>query len=829
MSANPKHSLHLEENVAEQSKLLFAGDALKGVKLLASGSADFLSSMTMSDLFNAWVTTDAHNNGIALPGMPLNKLGITEQQNGDFFAAAVVAANFWGVFGIVTLSMFFVANLYVTMHTRLAAHHEAVVALHKCYGVLSRIELFLKSTALYSIRYNFQIDSIEIQEDLVRVFKLLDEIATKADIRDVYNNITQGYAFKLEKIDGVIVPVQVDIVVNNPGMVNRIKRFGRRVADGFKNFGRGVARVSQEVFEGIHRITKNISGWSARFESIMIELNSHFTLLVGEFFMLANLHQLQHGPDFNKDFADTLLNDMTSNNPVWCIKLQIMLAPLLRARIVLVSCALSTNTSLCRETINAEMKELDNAKGLEAMRAYLKKLYRRYKTGMKQIDPKLFIKMMASAVSLVERSKYYSDILSSQSGEYSNIIRHIDSIKTNLVDPVSQEKLDAILKILNEINKIAMSCGNSNEHGTQLKPFQQEQYNSSLSMIQSHADITPVYEQQAISYSRNLPSSGSGIDDIQTYIDILNGLCGELMDTARSNDSLAYDVASHFRESCEQTEARVRMTYQSSSRAAEVEELVLTQCRYNELYMYVTSFDPTTSRASSISEERGREMAACILLMECIRRDAIMVPNIRAICDKCQTLMSHITARDRTATAASILFVTGSSQDENRISSVIARVIDRAQGVRQSGRRPTGRQQPRVGPAMPAIDEEFELQEMPSRAGPELTLRPRAGSEGIELTSESPPSQVMSDNDSDNEASGAGIAHLLKKVKGSKSSSGAAAKGKSKGKSKEGGKTRKPMLRTRRRHKKQIQVTRNKKQTRNLKVKNKRRYTRRHS
>ena len=816
MSASPKHSLQLEENVAEQSKLVFARDALKGVKLLASGSADFLSSMTMSDLFNAWVTTDAYNHGYALPGMPLTKLGITEPQNGDFFSAAVVAGNFWGVFGIVTLSMFFIANLYVTMHTRLAAHHEAVVALHKCYGVLSRIELFLKSTALYSVRYNFQIDSIEIQEDLVRVFKLLDEIATKADIRDVYNNITQGHVFKLEKIDGVIVPVQVNIVVNNPGMVNQIKRFGRRVWDICKIVGKGIARFSRQTFEGIHRITKNISGWSARFESIMIELNSHFTLLVGEFFMLANLHQLQHGADFNKEFADTLLNDMTSNNPVWCIKLQIMLAPLLRARIVLVSCALSTNTTLCRETINAEMQELDNAKGLESMRAYLKKLYRRYKTGMKQIDPKLFIKMMASAVSLVKRSKYYSDIASNPSGEHSNIIRHIDSIEANIDDPVGQEKLDAILKILNEINKIAMSCGNSNEHGTQLKPFQREQYNSSLSMIQSNADITPVYDQQAISYSRTLPSSGAATNDMQTYIDILNGLCGELMDTAMLNDSLAYDVASHFRESCEETGQRVRMTYQSSSRDDELEqmvsELVLTQCRYNQLYMYVTSFDPSASRASSISEERGREMAACILLMECIHRDAIMVPNIRAICDKCQTLISHITDRDRTATAASILFVTGSSPDENRISSVIARVIDRAQGVRQSGRRPTRRH---AAPAMPAIDEGIELQEMPSS---------RTGSEGTELQ-ELPHRDYESDSDAQDDT--AGIAHLLRP---SKTSGAAASSSQGKGKSKKGGNPRKSMLRrTRRRHKKQIQVkcARNKKQTRNLKVKNKRAFTRR--
>jgi hypothetical protein len=289
------------------------------------------------------------------------------------------------------------------------------------------------------------------------------------------------------------------------------------------------------------------------------------------------------------------------------------------------------------------------------------------------------------------------------------------------------------------------------------------------------------------------------------------------MDTAMLNDSLAYDVASHFRESCEETDQRVRMTYQSSSRDDELEqmvsELVLTQCRYNQLYMYVTSFDPSASRASSISEERGREMAACILLMECVQRDAIMVPNIRAICDKCQTLMSHITDRDRTATAASILFVTGSSPDENRISSVIARVIDRAQGVRQSGRRRQTRRH--AAPAMPAIDEGIELQEMPSS---------RTGSEGTELQ-ELLPRDYESDSDAQDDA--AGIAHLIRP---SKTSGAAASSSQGKGKSKKGGNPRKSMLRrTRRRHKKQIQVkcARNKKQTRNLKVKNKRAFTRR--
>ena len=506
-----------------------------------------------------------------------------------------------------------------------------------------------------------------------------------------------------------------------------------------------------------------------------------------------------------------------------------MLAPLLRARIVLVSCALSTNTPLCRQTINEEIQELDKTRGFgPSIKAYFKKLYRLYKTGVKTIDVKLFAEMLKRAIRLVENSVYYPAI----SSELSDLRPIITNIKQNLIEPIYQGNLDNILKNLDEINKVTMSCGNLNQFGNaKLRPFQLAQ--SYHNRVQGVSNIGPVYQRQAILYKRDIPS-GSDLTDMETYRSILTGLCSELMASKRSRDDIAYDVASNVYESRDDTDERLRMMYEASNRDDASEQMITdlgyTQSQYNKLYGYVVSFDPTASHTRSISEERGRGIAACILLLDCIKLNAIKVPNIQAVCVKCHQLVDHVTEPERTAPYAGVIFVTGGShQDDNRIGDVIERVINHEQGVRKSKRPQAGRQQPRVGPAMPAIDEEFELQRTPSRAGPELTLRPRAGSEGIELTSESPPSQVMSDNDSDNEASGAGVMPLLKS---SKSSSGAAAKGKSnqmKGNSKKGGKPRKPMLRTRRRHKNRIQVTRNKKQTRILKVKNKRRYTRRHS
>lgn len=85
---NPEQiqSSGLVENVHPRSRLDIAGDVLHGAKLSVAGSVNFISAMTMTDLFNAAVTTIAHNRGPdhALPGMQATG-GITDVQGGDFF------------------------------------------------------------------------------------------------------------------------------------------------------------------------------------------------------------------------------------------------------------------------------------------------------------------------------------------------------------------------------------------------------------------------------------------------------------------------------------------------------------------------------------------------------------------------------------------------------------------------------------------------------------------------------------------------------------------------------------------------------------------------
>ena len=786
----------LEYNALEDDPLVFAGDAVYGSKLLISGSLDFLSSMTMSDLFNAWVTSDANKNGVILPGMPLTKEGRTEIQNGDFIASAAAAGNALGVLTVVSLSIFFIGNLYVIVHKRLAAHHVAVVALHKCYRLLSRIEMFLKTTQLYCERYYFQIDSIEIEEDIMSIFKLIDTITNRADVRDVYNNITQGRTFKLETVNQAVVPIPV--AADNPGMreriENHIKNFGSKISmvgskismvgskikkawnettwEGFK-------KGTRETFEGIHRVTTNIAEWSIRFDSIMTELNSHFTLLISEFFMLLNLHQLQHNDKYNKDFAKFILTEMKSNNPVLCIKLQIMLAPLLRARIVLVSCALSTNTPLCRETINAEMQELDKATGLgSTINAYLKKISRLYKTGAKTINVNLFIGMLRRAVNLVEASVYYKDII--RISDFADLEPVIHDIKRSLVESVDQGKINDILKNLEHINRIIMRCGDPN-----LLPFQMDQRSEIDTTVPDESDISRVYERQVFFYDRDL-SSGSDSSNMRTYSNLLNELCEKLKQMKRPVDNLSYDVVSHFREPRAVTDRRVHEMYHGNDRM--ITEVGYTQSQYNELYKYVMDIDPSASKGRSISEFRGRGIAACIMLLVCIDVQAITVDGVivDAICKKCESLIQSVKDPKRTATYAAMIFTTTAvSQSDKHISSVIERILNSQVGIRQSNR-----QQVRGGPAaaMSAIREEDP----------------------------SSDEEIDSDN-------GAGVGQSQRLLgKSLKSNS-------SKPNSAKGGKTRKPMMRTRRKHKKRIQVTRNKKQTRILKVKNKRRYTRRHS
>jgi hypothetical protein len=254
-------------------------------------------------------------------------------------------------------------------------------------------------------------------------------------------------------------------------------------------------------------------------------------------------------------------------------------------------------------------------------------------------------------------------------------------------------------------------------------------------------------------------------------------------------DNLSYDVVSHFREPRAVTDRRVNEMYHGNDRM--ITEVGYTQSQYNELYKYVMDIDPSASKGRSISEFRGRGIAACIMLLVCIHLQAITVDGaiVDAICEKCKLLIQSVRDSKRTTTYAAMIFTTAVSPN------VIERILNSQVGIRQSNR-----QQVRAGPAMSAI------QEAQSSTDDEYHIP----------VSESEDDVV-------------GIVHLLKQPSKTKTSGSAASSSQGKGKSKQGGKTRKSMLRTRRRHKKQIQVTRNKKQTRNLKVKNKRRYTRRHS
>jgi hypothetical protein len=321
----------------------------------------------------------------------------------------------------------------------------------------------------------------------------------------------------------------------------------------------------------------------------MTELNSHFTLLVGEFFMLLNLHQLQRTDKYNKEFANIVLTKMTSNNPVLCIKLQIMLAPLLRARIVLVSCALSTNTPLCRETINAEMQELDRATGWRpTIDAYFKKIYLLYKTGAKTIDVNLFTELLKRAINLVETSVYYKDIISMS--EFADLEPIIHDIKQSLIEPVDQGKINVITEKLEEVNSMILRCGND-----ELRPFQIDQYSAFDSMASGDSDLSRVHERQVFFYSRKLPGSGVDTSNMKTYINILTDLCRDVI--ARSPDDLAYDVASHFEDSPAITHQRVKATYEDLAHDAEsnqmMTEIAHVQSQYNKLYKYVMNVDPT--------------------------------------------------------------------------------------------------------------------------------------------------------------------------------------------------------------------------------------------
>jgi hypothetical protein len=658
---NPEQiqSSGLAENIQPRSGVDVAGEVLYGAKISVSGSANFIKSMTMSDLVNATVTTIAHSRGAdhALPGMPSTD-GITDVQGGYFFSSAVVAGGAWGITGMIGLSIFIIGNIYMTMHKRLNAHHDAVVATYKCYGVLLRIENFLKVAQIYCANYGFQIDSLEIQEDLTNIYKLLDEVTTPDDVFDVYTNIINGRTFRLETVDGNVIPVPEV----KPTGLGRMKYFAN-------------------TFAGIRRVTLDMNSWSTRFNSIMNELNAHFTLLIGEFFILNNLHQLTTSHEKNSSFASSLLTPSV-NNPVWCIQLQIMLAPILRARVILFSCALSTNTALCRQTINSEMQELDKARGFgPSIKAYLNKMYRLYKPGAKQINIKPFVDTMNAAISDVESSVYYINIPK----DYDIVKVYIGRIKDNLKPTggsVTQENVSNIVDILDEIHNIVLECGRLTPTTgyASIAPFHSVQRSMAASILPKqpvHKNIRSAYVLQTKPFSYGAESYNS----VPAIRDILAKVC----DKARQEpvNFSSYDVAKYCTETESQVANRIQRSYSNvDDNIVYMRRLVLIQHQYNRLYTHVVNIDPSVMRRGAIIEQRGRHVAACIILLERICVDAITIApdTVSEICQKCSILL------DKEINIPQVNLL--SMFDRNtEIHEVIAHVLDLKQPVIQRDRR----------------------------------------------------------------------------------------------------------------------------------------------
>jgi len=698
----------LVSNIEPRDSAAVAGDVYRLATSGVSGSAEFIQAMTMSDLFNAAVTTIAHNRGVdhALPGMPTTD-GITDIQGGDFFSSAVVEggiAGAWGIAGMVGLSIFILGNIYVTLHQRLSAHHNAVIMLHKCYGVLLRIENFLSAAQLYCEKYHFQIDSLEIQEDLTNIFKLLDEITIQADVVKVYENVIRGKTFRLETVDGTVIPVPEE---NTRG--------GLKLSLG--------ARMAA----GIRRVTVDINGWCNRFNSIMIEMNTHFTLLVSEFFMLSNLHQLSTDTNDNRQFAQNLLLPSV-RNPVWCIQLRIMLAPLLRARIILFSCALSTNTQLCRETINSEMQQLEKARGFSRVKAYFERMYKLYKMGKKQIGIKPFIDILSDAVKNVEESVYYKGL----PREYQVVQAYVGQIKENLGQVrsrsgsgigrgvVGHENLANIVDMLDEIYNIVLSCGRLNDRGeATIQPFHAALRTAAISILPKRKKILPVYELQTTAFkSQNI--------DLDKLDELVSSLCSSAQQTSVNDNS--YDVVNHLDEDEGDISLRIQTAYnqklitddgEKAVFARHVKGVAETQYQYNKLYTYVNKINPDVKKIDP--EKRGREIAACFLILDRIVVGAITIPPslISEICTKLQNMAIKFKMNNpmkvRTARSFSILL----SEDIRSIHDLVKKVLDPAA-------KPVTRitRNAMAGPAMQAMPARLPRVEESEDENPDQSLLP---------------------------------------------------------------------------------------------------------
>lgn len=671
------------------------GDMAGAVGVLGARSANFASSMSLADILNVGVTAIAANRGDHLMGMPATAAGVAIKSDPSNFLSAAALSGGWALTGVVGLSIYIIGNVYVTLHRRLEAHHNAVVSLYKCYGMLLRIENFLKAAEIYCKTYDFQVDSLEIQDDLVNVFRVLDEITTQDDIKKVYTNVKEGRTFTLDSAGP-----NHDQVIASPTQGSPYKSF-------FTNRWGAIWNSTGAV---LHKLMTNVTEWCNRFNGVMIEINMHFTLLTSEFFMLANIRQMQSSAEKNQGFATMMMNEPVigdnQQNPLWCIKLQIMLAPFLRVRNILFSCALSTNTELCRLTANKEMQDIDQTNGLtrKAFWAYFKRLFRLYTVEeAKTINVGLFLDILRNAVENVKDNCYFKSLSSTDD----HIRTTVNELSALLEGPNISKDHGLFMKVidlLDEIYKIVLACGRADRHGfIDLNARQFHSDHFTASRMHSTAERVPNLEATAavqlsgFFYSKvaYLFLTIDGIDAIVT------DMCQKAISNASKMDKHSYDVGAHATETdhaiADRLRKMIRPTITTDAAAAAaaaaatdvsvraIPALMEVQITYNMLYKFVMGFSPNSKGGPNILEQRGRWLAGCILLIERALTRAVLLSKkeITDICEKCKTLIAIIKGHSPDRSLNQIPIVLFNSPNPS-IPNIIRQITDLSLGVKGS-------------------------------------------------------------------------------------------------------------------------------------------------
>jgi hypothetical protein len=439
----------------------------------------------------------------------------------------------------------------------------------------------------------------------------------------------------------------------------------------------------------------------------MIEINMHFTLLTSEFFMLANIYQMQSPKEKNEGFASMMMNAQTigednKQNPLWCIKLQIMLAPFLRVRNILFSCALSTNTELCRLTANREMQAIDRTNGFnrKAVWAYFKRLFRLYTVEeAKTINVGLFLDILRNAVENVKNNCYFRDLLHT---DHIRIV--VTELSTLLASPNISENHTLFMKMLNlldEIYKIVLACGRTDPVGgfidLKTQQFHSDHFTASRMHYSERAvNLEEVVTMQLRGFSyANDEGVFSTIDGIDRFV---TEKCQVISLNPPKLDERSYDVAAHATETERAIAARLlemnrpaittdpaaaaaaAATAAAAAASGAIPQLIKVQLSYNALYNFVMGFDPKSTKEKTIIERRGKWLAGCILLIERMQVGAVLLskPDITTICEKCKALISMIKTHDppRTLNQLPGLFISAT------IPKIIRQITELNQGVK---------------------------------------------------------------------------------------------------------------------------------------------------